>query len=223
MKSVERILAVVGATAVLVLASAAVTQAGNGSLMKVGKINSGTSTTTLKISRGVASPLKLEGRASRAPFVTNMRGQVANLNASMVGGASLQPIVFRDNSSRGASSTYEIELPAVGTYLVSISSNVRLTNATVSPADPGSFACWLHKGASFTDGIYLEAVEYLPDNGWYTSIAASGVVTVDTTSLKFVCEVDGGTGFGIPAGGFGPTVSFVPLPAGETRTLTPLP
>lgn len=223
MKRFERPLAIIGAAALLVLASAVATQAGNGSMVKVGKINLGSSTTTLKMTRGVASPLKLEGRSSRAPIVTNMRGQVANLNASMVGGASLKPIVFRDNSARGTVTVYPIELPAVGTYHVSISSNVRLTDSTVSAASPGSFACWLHKGSSFTDGIYLEAVEYLPSNGWYTSIAASGVVTVDTTSLTFECDVNGGTGFLIPAGGFGPTVSFVPLPAADDRTLTPQP
>lgn len=222
MKSAERMLAIVGATALLVVASAVATQAGNGSLLKIGKINTGTITTTLKITRGAASPLTLQGRSSRAPFVTNMRGQVANLNASMVGGASLQPIVFRDNNARNQTTVvYPIELPSVGTYLVSISSNVRLTASTVTPGDPGSLACWLHKGASYTDGIYLEAVEYLPDNGWYTSIAASGVVTVDTTSLKFECGVVGGTGFEIPSGGFGPTVSFLPLPAEDARTMTP--
>ena len=66
MKRIERTLAIIGAALLLLLGSAVATQAGNGSALKFGKLNKGTKMTTLQVTSGSASPLKLQGNSTSA-------------------------------------------------------------------------------------------------------------------------------------------------------------
>lgn len=223
MKRVERTLAVIGASALLFVGSTVATQAGNGKSILLGKLNKGTKTTVVKMTSGSASPLSLQGNASSAPLITNMTGQVANLNASMVGGASLTTVAFTDSVARTADKDYLFSIPDAGNYLVSLYANVEV-NGTATPAAPIQFTCYVYDG----DGnIVIEAMTLDVGEIWWPTLSASRVWNVsasstDARNMHLYCKTTANQGWNpqVPEGA-GPTVSFTRLPSVATTSLTP--
>jgi hypothetical protein len=219
MKRFERLLAVIGAAALFVAGSAVATEASNGSTIKFGKTNKGTKTTTLQVTSGTAAPLKLQGNAASAPLVTNMTGQVANLNASMVGGASLSPVSFSLPASVGDGDSFNLPTMTTGTYLITVNGVVNLSDSA-SPAAPNVFACYLYYYDSGWKQV-IEPIHIDVGQSFYNGISGSTVADLlSTRAYGFSCSTSLGGGW-TTSGGQQPTISFVRLPTGSIGTLTP--
>jgi hypothetical protein len=144
-RSVERILAVVGASAVLVVGIDAVSYAATGSGLVLGHSNVAKKTTTIK-NTGSGTVLNLvTKKSSSAPFTTNAQGQVANLNASRLDGETANQIQGQSQghfaliqldgtpveSSGGISVTHTLNS---GIYCIQVSGvNGSTTPANVTP------------------------------------------------------------------------------------------
>lgn len=155
-RSVERILAVVGASAVLVVGVDAVSYAATGSGVLLGHSNTAKKTTTIKNS-GSGSVLNLvTKKSSSAPFTTNAKGQVANLNASDLDGQTASQIqsqavtqavgqaagqihahwalVSRFGVVSDSSGGVSVTTPSTGIYCIAVAGVSALTTvATVTP------------------------------------------------------------------------------------------
>ncbi len=92
---IERTLAVFGAAALLVLGFDTITLAATGQSLLLGRINTAGATTT--VSNTGASPVLnlLSGSTSAAPFTTNARGRVFNLNADKIDGLDSTQVIDR--------------------------------------------------------------------------------------------------------------------------------
>lgn len=83
---ISRILAVIGAATILTLAANSIVLAATGSGLVLGRANTASTLTSL-VRTSIGPALNLQTRnAKTPPFTTNARGQVANLNASLLGG-----------------------------------------------------------------------------------------------------------------------------------------
>jgi hypothetical protein len=218
MKRFERLLAVIGAAALFVAGSAVATEASNGSTIKFGRTTKGTKTTTLQVTSGTAAPLKLLGKSTSAPLVTNMTGQVANLNASMVGGASLASTTYVASDDTTSSVTYDLSLPAVGTYLVTLAAEVSLRNGATQ------FYCYMYPKLAGSPDL-LSAIGTVYNLGSDVAISASRVVTVAEKDLVLRCTTPTGDGWNTTTEAYyyGPTLTFTPLPAPTSGALVARP
>lgn len=97
-RSAERVLAVVGAAAVLVVGIDAVSFAATGNGLILGHSNTAKKTTTLRNTGSGAALNLVTKKSTSAPFTTNAKGQVANLNASMLDGQTAGQIAAQSVS-----------------------------------------------------------------------------------------------------------------------------
>src|SRR6478735_4681583 len=81
-----RVLAVVGATAILVVGVNAVAYAATGKSLLLGKTNKASKTTTLQNTKSGPAPSLKTKSSSSAPLKVNGKGKVVNLNADKVDG-----------------------------------------------------------------------------------------------------------------------------------------
>src|SRR6478609_841466 len=94
-----RVLAVIGATAVLVVGVNAVAYAATGKSLLLGKTNKASKTTTIQNTKsGAALQLKTKSSAT-APLKVNGKGKVVNLNADKVDGLDGTAINSTANSA----------------------------------------------------------------------------------------------------------------------------
>jgi hypothetical protein len=125
MRHLKTALTVLGALAVLLLAGNTVGYAATGKPLLLGSGNStGKQTILTRTTNGAVLGLRATSPAS-APFTTNGRGRVANLNADKVDGLDSSALrtrsrVFTSSFDGAGEATVSLPLP-VGTYLVSYS------------------------------------------------------------------------------------------------------
>jgi hypothetical protein len=214
---ITRVLAVVGVVALLAVSVDYVSYATTGKSLLLGKANSANKTTSIaNTGTGPALTLTTKSSAS-APFATNAKGKVANLNADRVDGltatqviaAAQQPVTeFRDSATTHASdATYVIGKLPRGTYLVSFSGIVRLTQA-------GTLICQLFEnGSIFTD--YAAVAEPSTGGLFTVALAHAQVVTLTgTEDMRLGCSTatnDGWVSQAMFFGGRPVTISFLKL------------
>jgi hypothetical protein len=141
-RSFERILAVAGASAVLVVGIDAVSYAATGKALILGHTNTANRTTTVRNTGNGAALSLITKKSTFAPFTTNATGQVPNLNASKVDGVtanqirghyaliSISPSLLVSHSSGGVNATN----PQTGIYCITVAGvNSTNTVATVTP------------------------------------------------------------------------------------------
>jgi hypothetical protein len=139
-KSVERIAAVIGATAIAVVAIDAVSVAATGNGLVLGHVNSAGKTTTIN-NTGSGAVLNLHTKKSTSPpLTTNATGQVQNLNASKVGGYTASQLrghwalVNLNASVTSTSGGISATSPGAGIYCLTVAgANPSTSIATVSP------------------------------------------------------------------------------------------
>jgi hypothetical protein len=227
-KATTRALAVVGAAAVLVVGFDAATYAATGSSLLMGRINTANKTTVVK-NTGVGPAMTLlTKRSASAPFKTNARGKVTNLNADKVDGLEAAAIIaagrqattlggsskaqiltaaktttsttYRSVGGRSDDTTYQLPSVAAGTYLVSIAGRVLLTTAG-TPAAPNTFTCSIGERGVLFGGSLAWAQTTVVD-GSLASLSGSKVVTLAAaTNLDMTCYSDSSDGWAV-SGGF---------------------
>jgi hypothetical protein len=90
----ERPLAVIGAAALLVVGIESVSVAATGSTFILGRSNTASSTTVLTTTKAGSPALSLRTKSkTTAPFTTNARGKVVNLNSDKVDGLDASAII----------------------------------------------------------------------------------------------------------------------------------
>jgi hypothetical protein len=150
-RSIERILATMGAVTVLVVGANAVTYAATGSTFLLGGTNTAKKVTTIKNS-GPGPVLNLQAKSSAAaPFTTNGKGLVGNLNSQFLNGKSLAQVQAGATKLNGLTAS-DIEAAANPPLLTfdrtdadTVSYNVNggatfPATASKSGATPGTFA-----------------------------------------------------------------------------------
>jgi hypothetical protein len=91
-RSVERVLATIGAATVLVVGANAISYAATGSSFLLGGTNIAKKVTTIK-NAGSGAVLNLQAKSpASAPFTTNGKGLVGNLNSQFLSGKSLAQV-----------------------------------------------------------------------------------------------------------------------------------
>ena len=143
--TLRKIAALLAGCALVVVGTDAITYAGTGDSLILGKINKAFTTTTVN-NQGRGPVLNLIGGRTYPPLKVNSKKKVANLNADTVDGLDskvLEPGVFRAViAARGSTppssspTLTSVKLPA-GTYLVTL--NGIITNPTAST--DGTFIC----------------------------------------------------------------------------------
>ena len=135
-RSAERIAAVVGAAALLAVGVDALSVAATGNGVVLGHVNSANKTTTIK-NTGSGAPLNLVTKKStQAPFTTNAKGLVKNLNAATVGGLTAPQIGAKSawiSPSGGVTVStggFTVTHPVTGLFCVSVAG----VNAATHPA-----------------------------------------------------------------------------------------
>jgi hypothetical protein len=91
-RSIERVLSTIGAATVLVVGLNAISYAATGSTFLLGGTNTAKKVTTIK-NTGPGAVLNLQAKSSAyAPFTTNGKGLVGNLNSQFLSGKSLAQV-----------------------------------------------------------------------------------------------------------------------------------
>src|SRR6478609_5489127 len=245
-----RVLAVVGATAILVVGVNAVAYAATGKSLLLGKTNKASKTTTIQNSKsGAALSLKTKSSSS-APLKVNGKGKVVNLNADKVDGLDgttisttansalakanaattaandITAIRYRDTAlNRSDDTEYNLGTVPAGTYSVNMNAQVILGSAT--PADPETLQCWLWAIVPSSGNNFLgEGTSVKTGNTGsllWTGVSFSTVVQLNgTEQLRLKCATTDGTGWSTDfiAKGKGPNVSFIRLDGLSDRTPT---
>lgn len=227
--TITRVLAAVGAAAILVVGFDGVTYAATGGSLLLGKINkAGAATTVQRTTAGPALSLRTTS-TSAAPMTVNGKGMVGNLNANFVGGntaaqliAKSAPtsLVFTDSSARANGVTYAPVAVPAGTYLLTFNANVVMTG-TASKADPNEMVCYAYDithGQDLGEGAWLDL---WGSGSWYASPSFARVVTLASVSgIELSCSTGNG-GWSVPGPGFGPTLAFTKIGTATQSALVP--
>lgn len=182
MRHLKTLLAVLGATTVLVLAANTVAIAANGHGFLLGQNNSASKITTLtRTTSGTALQVKTKS-SSNAPFAVNGSGKVTHLNADLLDGynsSALRPASYswtRSITVATGSTTLPLVLPP-GTYIIGYDAYMQ------SGAAPGGSA-----------GCYFYTTDPILSNRFYgesyNSPAASGSVGASGTSIVTIVSGD---------------------------------
>jgi hypothetical protein len=227
-KATSRALAVVGAAAVLVVGFDAATYAATGSSLLMGRINTANKTTVVKNTGSGPAMSLLTKSAASAPFKTNAKGRVANLNADKVDGLEAAAIIaagrqattlggsskaqiltaaktttsvtYRSSGGRSGNTTYQLPSVPAGTYLVTIAGRVSL-NTAGSAGSPNTLTCTLgDRGVILfgTPGAWAQATV---TSGSLAHMAGSQVVTFAASELLDLgCSTTAGDGWATSSG-----------------------
>jgi len=204
-----RILATVGAATMLVVGFDYVTYAATGQSLLLGRSNSANRTTSVT-NTGSGPALSLVTRSSAtAPFATNAKGKVVNLNADRVDGLTATQIltasqtttatVFTDSAAkRTGNVSYQLGALPAGSYLVTLDAAVNLTTAGDlgnTPATVNFLRCWLHHTGSGSSIPMAEGTDYSL-NGTPLAAASFSTVLSLTGTETLVLECYSWTGDG---------------------------
>lgn len=192
-----KIVATLGASALLVMGVDAATYAATGNSLVLGHINTANQSTTVK-NTGAGPALKIISRPAAPPLAVSSTKKVAKLNVDRVdnlNGAQLttKPTVYGDNNGatdRGGIEFWTIPL-GKGSYQVSWSAALNPT--TGSAASPTTTVCGILQGAP--NGPYF-GVDMAPYIGNFGQMFLSGdtVVTMPAAgNVDFFCQVTQGT------------------------------
>ena len=194
MRHLKTALTVLGAVTVLLLAGNTLAHAATGKPFLLGGSNSaGKQSTLTRTTIGPVLGLRVKSPAS-APFTTNGRGKVANLNADRLDGLDAASLRTRSRvftTTFAGAARAEIALPlAAGSYLVSYA-----VYAETESDAPVAVTCWVLEDRA--GGIY--DVRVASDGAdlavpWVEhAVSASGLVTktADAT-IRLVCEAPDG-------------------------------
>lgn len=139
---VERVFAIIGAVAVVVVGLDGITFAATGSSFIIGKSNVASSTTALRNS-GAGPALSLTTKSSSsAPFATNAHGLVRNLyasraaNADKLGGKTVAQVV---NAAKTAVSVNTAYAHVMLNGTVDLANSSHVTQANVTHQSPGLY------------------------------------------------------------------------------------
>ena len=222
-----RVLAVLGAASILVVGVNAVSYATTGKPLLLGKYNSANATTTIK-DTGSSSPLALLTKSSKtAPFKTNAKGKVVNLNADKLDGldstqlANVKAIRFKDSAtSRSSNTTYHIGTVPKGTYLTTFDASLILATPG-TPASPVTVSCFLE--LSIFDVAAQSSTVSIGD--YNAAPSFSTVLTLNgTEDMNLVCGSSGSGGWSTSALfniGEAPTLTFTRIDGVTSRVAAP--
>jgi hypothetical protein len=170
------VLAVLGAAVILVVGLDAVAYATTGKAFLLSAVNKATKTTTLQNTGAGAALNLLTKSTASAPFTTNAKGKVANLNADRVGGMSAAQLqaasaaVGTINFARTNAAPAAYSDPAVmANFPYSVSSKEGAVSQVYSFSGTASFACDLAADQSSTYQVRL----YVVANGVANQVAAT--------------------------------------------------
>ena len=217
MQRFQKFLAIIGATALLVLGINGITEAANGGSLKIGKSNKGSKMTTLKRTKN-GPALRLDvNNPGDPPFTTDGSGLVENLNADFVRGEGLVPLVHADTAETTEDQLYMVRVRDSGTFLVSISARVKpkASGAAASEANPIQMVCGLANGL-LGDYILSAADTYM--GSYWASPSASSVLELSAGDYYLNCSTSDGAGWEVDdsglfdVDGYGPTISLLKFP-----------
>jgi len=188
-RRIPTLLAVIGATTILVLAANTAALATTGHALLIGRFNSSTHATTISRSTsGAALSVHTHSRLN-APLAVNGRGRVANLNADLVDGLdstalrtrafvfTAEPINEKDDVR------YTLKLPS-GSYVVNYSN-------FFSGAKDGGIECFLEQDIPGHQTLFTGYSSLVHDasQNWDPALAGSGLVTkVAAGSIVVRCD-----------------------------------
>lgn len=177
MRRLTLVLAVLGATTILVLAANTVTLAATGQGFLLGKSNGANNITALTRTTS-GTVLKLQSLSpTNPPLAVNGTGKVANLNADRLDGLDATALQHRsyvytvDVSVPTTAMLHEIPVP-VGTYAFSYS-------AFLNTTDTGDVGCEIRREHSGST-TYFGITTFTETSGGDPGISAAGVVTKTT-------------------------------------------
>lgn len=191
----ERVLAVVGAAALVVVGFDGLTYAATGSSLIMGAVNTASTTTAIR-NTGTGPALRLVTSSStEAPFTTNGTGLVSNLyaaraaNADKVAGRTMQQIKSKPSFAvNDVSASTAIALTQnfdQFTPVVALRSTNTTTRGALGTAVPTTLmidaAVTVRKGASSSNlvGLAQCRTEVSRDGGAFTPVGAPQSVTLD--------------------------------------------
>lgn len=241
----SRVVAVVGASALLVAGVGAVGYAANGDNVKVGKSKKGTKVTEIKRTRsGPALKLTTKKR-SNPPFSTNATGKVVNLNADKLDGqdvadirkglastsdlaglAEVKAIRFKDPAaSRAGNTIYNLGKVPAGTYQVSFNASV-ITTTAGTPGAPVTMSCYLQPAPTGLGGDVLAQSTVVTVGDYNTAPSFSNVLTfTGDEELQLTCATSENDGWSVSAllffFGEPPTLTFTRLDGVTDESMTP--
>jgi hypothetical protein len=222
MSQLKTLFTVIGAATVLVLAANTVALAATGNALILGRSNSADKQTN--VTRTTSGPvLRLNAKQqTNAPFTTNARGKVINLNADKVDGidsAFLRTRTTVYSASYGGSTDYlQVDLPVpVGTYLISYS---------IEAADLGTSAirCYIAEFFSPSGEKRVGMSAFQSSASVYSpALSGSGVAARrEAGGVAIICESDGDT-FGIGQPMQITVTPTKPTNGGALNVLVPIP
>jgi len=225
---VTRSLATVGAAAILVVGFDYATYAATGSSLLMGRTNSASKVTIIKNTGAGSAVSLLTKSAASAPFTTNAKGRVVNLNADKVDGLTASQILTASHTtkaiiytdpltSHASSTTFTVGKVPAGTYAIAMNAAVNLSTGGNFPTTYNLMRCWLHvSGSPFEIG---EGTDYSLDSGGFVtpSFATIGTFTgAETLLLDCYSNTDDGWASG---GDKSVTLSFVKLDGATNKVL----
>lgn len=232
----SRVTATVGATALLVACIGGVGYAANGDNVKVGKSKKGTKITEIKRTKNGPAMKITTKNSSAAPFTTNAKGKVVNLDADKLDGqdpdqirqglADVKAIRYKDpNSSRGGNTTYAIGSVPAGTYLVSFNASV-LPTTVGTDANPISMTCYLQPSSGgFLGSNVLAQSSVVSIGDFYVAPSFSNVLTFNgNENLLLFCGTisdDGWNANPLLVQGEQPTLTFTKLDGVTDKGMAP--
>jgi hypothetical protein len=188
MRTLRTVLTVIGAAVVLTLAANTVALGATGHALIIGKTSRTSKITTLKRT-GNGPALKLHTKQSNsAPFATNARGKVVNLDADTVDG--LDASVLRNHGTVFTGTSTTPNTSFVGTITVPNGSYAFTYSALLDGAENGSAFCALYRLSS-TSTISIGGVARVQAGSMSPGLSAAGVITKRAgETLVFVCGAD---------------------------------
>ena len=175
-RRIHHVLAVLGAAVILVVGLDAVAYATTGKAFLLSTVNKATKTTTLQ-NTGAGSALNLVTKSTAsAPFTTNAKGKVTNLNADRVDGmtsaqiqASVAGIGTINFSRTNAAPAAYSDMSAMANFPYAVSSKAGAVSQGYSFSGTASFACDLAADSSSTYQVRL----YVIENGVANQVSAT--------------------------------------------------
>jgi hypothetical protein len=180
-RSIERVLSTIGAATVLVVGLNAISYAATGTTFLLGGTNTAKKVTTIKNS-GPGAVLNLQAKSSAyAPFTTNGKGLVGNLNSQFLNGKSLaqvqagatklngltasdieaaaNPPLLTFNRTDADTVSYKVD---IGMTVPAVASNPVATPGTYALTGSVTYACGPTATAGYTIRVYTWDGTHVP-------------------------------------------------------------
>ena len=193
-----RLLAVVGAAALLILGFDGVTFAVTGSSLILGRTNTSSSPTTISNTGAGAALSLLTHNTASPPFTTNARGRVPNLNADRVDGLTATELLVTSTrttlpSGQTETGVFAAQSPGTATAAVTFPIPVKATSLGyafyvpvglhwpgcpgivngVPTAAPGNFCAYELDGSGESGSVSLSAIGAFVQAHHYPAAATS--------------------------------------------------